>query len=133
MRMQSSRSGESSRAAATHTGKFTVSRGWHTLRQSAPTVWLRRPRDREAGTRRGESSRAAATQSLRVGGWILRGLDVYWTLGGWIFRGQISRGLDIHRAAATQSLRFGGWNIYACFDFSTRSVWQSFVRLYVHL
>jgi hypothetical protein len=24
------------------------SRGWYTLRQSAPTVWLRRPRDRDA-------------------------------------------------------------------------------------
>ena len=27
------------------------SRGWHTVRQSAPTVWLRRPRDRPNGGR----------------------------------------------------------------------------------
>ena len=31
--------------------RLVRSRGWHTVRQSAPTVWLRRPRDRPKGGR----------------------------------------------------------------------------------
>ena len=35
-------------ASGLRTGTTAWSRGWHTVRQSAPTVWLRRPRDLSA-------------------------------------------------------------------------------------